>query len=131
MDEWNFEHMVSVQMEQMVGVLALANISQQAGAISVSNVIFALLEGDVMYLEALAQTLYWTAYIGPTDENEHEKDFHNCPLTKLSPNQTKAAYIRTMAEGPLLFMREASRYNKIGSALNPTWPHSPNSLLVV
>ena len=53
-DHLNFEFMVSVQMEQMAGVLALANISQQAGAISVSNIIFALLEGDVMYLETLA-----------------------------------------------------------------------------
>ena len=117
MNQWNFEHMVSVQMEQMAGVLALANISQQAGAISVSNVIFALLEGDVMYLEALAQTLYWTAYIGPTDENEHERDFSNCPPSKLTPDQTKAAYIRTMAEGPLLLLREASRHNKIGQTL--------------
>ena len=117
MDEWNFEHFVSVQMEQMAGVLALANISQQAGAISVSDVIFALLEGDVMYLEALAQTLYWTAYIGPTDENEHEKEFHDCPPTKLTPDQTKAAYSRTMAEGPLLLLREASRHNKIGQTL--------------
>jgi hypothetical protein len=117
MDQWNFEYFVSVQMEQIAGVLALANICQQAGAISTSDVIFALLEGDVMYLEALAQTLYWTGYIGPTDENEHDNDFHNCPPTQLTPDQTKAVYIRTMAEGPLLLLREASRYNKIGQAL--------------
>jgi hypothetical protein len=117
MDQWNFEHFVSVQMEQMAGVLALANICQQAGAISTSNVIFALLEGNVMYLETLAQTLYWTAYIGPTDENEHHYNDFNCPSTQLTPGQTKAAYIRTMAQGPLLLLREASRYNKIGQAL--------------
>jgi hypothetical protein len=117
MDQWNFEHFVSVQMEQMAGALALGNICKQAGALSTSDVIFALLEGDVMYLEALAQTLYWTGYIGPTDENEHDNDFHNCPPTLLTPDQTKAAYIRTMAEGPLLLLREASRYNKIGQAL--------------
>lgn len=119
LDPWtNCMHFVSCQMEQMGGVLALADICRKAGAISTSDVIFALLEGDVMYLETLAQTLYWTAYIGPEGNNPDDMDrLFNGPPTELTPDQAEDAYIIAMGLGPLLLLREASRYNKIGQAL--------------
>lgn len=61
----NFQFFNCDQMEVMAGVLSLANNCQQAEEPGTCDVLFALLEGDSMYLEALAQTLYHTGYIGP------------------------------------------------------------------
>ena len=110
MGQSNFMFFTGGQMEQMAGVLALANTCLQAEEPATSDVLFALLEGDTMYIEVLAQTLYWTGYIGPEEENENERDFDNCPPTALTPDQTKPAYIRTMKEGPLLLLREMTKY---------------------
>lgn len=116
MGQSNFMYFTAGQMEQMAGVLALANTCMQAEEAATSDVLFALLEGERMYLETLAQTLYWTGYIGPEEENEKERDFDNCPPTALTPDQTKAAYIQTMKEGPLLLLREMTKY-QFGQAL--------------
>jgi hypothetical protein len=116
MNETNFMYFVSCQIEQMAGVLMLAKICVQGGEEGTSDVLFALLEGDNMYVEALAQTIYWTGYIGPEDENEDANTFSDCPPTSLSPDQTKFAYIRTLSEGPLLLLHEMTRY-KLGMAL--------------
>jgi hypothetical protein len=116
MNQMNFMYFVSCQMEQMAGVLMLAKICVQGGEEGTSDVLFALLEGDTMYVEALAQTIYWTGYIGPEDENEDANTYSDCPPTSLSPDQTKFAYIRTLSEGPLLLLQEMTRY-KLGMAL--------------
>jgi hypothetical protein len=116
MNEMNFMYFVSCQIEQMAGVLMLAKICVQGGEEGTSDVLFALLEGDTMYVEALAQTIYWTGYIGPEDENQESSSFNNCPPTSLTPDQTKLAYIRTLSEGPLLLLQEMTRY-KLGMAL--------------
>jgi hypothetical protein len=116
MNENNFMFFVSCQIEQMAGVLMLAKICVQGGEEGSSDVLFALLEGDTMYVEVLAQTIYWTGYIGPEDENEDSRAFSDCPPTELSPDQTKFAYIRTLSEGPLLLLHEMTRY-RLGMAL--------------
>jgi hypothetical protein len=116
MNEMNFMYFVAVQMEQMGGVLMLAKICVQGEEEGTSDVLFALLEGDTMYLETLAQTIYWTGYIGPEDENQDANSFSDCPPTSLTPDQTKHAYIRTLSEGPLLLLQEMTRY-KLGMAL--------------
>jgi hypothetical protein len=116
MNQMNFMYFVSCQIEQMAGVLMLAKICVQGGEEGTSDVLFALLEGDTMYVEALAQTIYWTGYIGPEDENEDANTFSNCPPTSLTPDQTKFPYIRTLSEGPLLLLHEMTRY-KLGMAL--------------
>jgi hypothetical protein len=69
-----------------------------------------------MYVETLAQTIYWTGYIGPEDKNQDSRSFNDCPPTSLTPDQTKHAYIRTLSEGPLLLLQEMTRY-KLGMAL--------------
>lgn len=116
MGQSNFQYFNADQMEQMAGILALANVCEQAEEHSTCNVLFALLEGDSMYLEVLAQTLYHTGYIGPESKCKNEWDFENCPTDELTPDQDKDAYIRTMKEGPLLLLREMSKY-KLGLAL--------------
>lgn len=63
-----------------------------------------------------AQTIYWTGYIGPEEENPDSRDYNDCPPTELTPDQTKDAYIRTLSEGPLLLLQEMTRY-KLGMAL--------------
>jgi hypothetical protein len=116
MGEENFMHLVSCQMEQIAGVLGVANICVQGEEEGTSDVLFAILAGDTMYVEVLAQTIYWTGYIGPEEENEHENDFHKCPPTRLTPDQTKDAYIRTLSEGPLLLLQEMTKW-RLGLAL--------------
>jgi len=111
MGQSNFE-----QMEQMAAVLSLANTCLQAGEPATCDVLFALLEGDNMYLEVLAQTLYHTGFIGPENKVKDEWDFYNCPSDELTPDQDQSAYIRTMEEGPLLLLREMTKY-KLGLAL--------------
>lgn len=116
MGQQNFMYFTSTQMEQMAAVLSLANVCQQAEEAGTCDVLFALLEGDTMYLEAVAQTLYWTGYVGPEDECTNENAFYNCPPTKLTPDQEQSAYIRVMDEGPLSLLHEMTKY-KLGMAL--------------
>jgi len=116
MGQGNFMYFTSGQMEQMAAVLALANICVQGEEPSTCDVLFALLEGDIMYLEVLAQTLYWTGFIGPEDSCKNDNAFYNCPPTKLMPDQEERAYIRVMKEGPLLLLHEMTKY-KLGMAL--------------
>jgi hypothetical protein len=116
MNEFHFQYFNSVQIEQMAGVLGLANICVQGGEGATSDVLFALLEGDTMHVEVLAQTIHWTGYIGPEDKNQDENSFSDCRATSLTPDQTDDAYIRTLSEGPLLLLQEMTRY-KLGMAL--------------
>jgi hypothetical protein len=108
LDQYNFQYFTAGQMEQVAGVLALANLCVQGKELVTADVVFALLEGDTMYVETLAQTIYWTGYIGPEDENPDEIIFGDTPPTNLTPDQTKDAYSWTLSEGPLLLLQESS-----------------------
>lgn len=109
MGQYNFENFLPVQMEQIAAVLALASICREGEEPGTESVVFALLEGDTMYVDVLAQTLYWTAFIGEGEEDlEYSK--WEVPPTKLTPDQETPSYAKTMLQGPLLLLTEASRY---------------------
>jgi hypothetical protein len=62
-DEHDFMNFVAVQMEQLGGVLGLASLCEHGGEPYAERVLFAVLEGDTMYVDVMMQTLYWTGFI--------------------------------------------------------------------
>mmetsp|Transcript_32792 Transcript_32792/g.69192 ORF Transcript_32792/g.69192 Transcript_32792/m.69192 type:complete len:312 (+) Transcript_32792:436-1371(+) len=113
MGEHNFMHFVSVQLEQMGGVLGLGNLCREAGEAGTEAVVFALLEGDEMYIDVLIQTMHWTGLIDSEDvDNEiYLSGFSNVPPTKLTADQESAPYVRTMKEGPILILECVAKYS--------------------
>jgi len=109
MGESNFMNFTCVQIEQMGGVLALANICREAKEPGAESVLFAFLEGDPMYIDVLIQTLHWTGFIA---EDGVEKDFDafNIPPSMLTPDQDSAPYVQTMSEGPVLLFNEITKH---------------------
>ena len=84
------------QMEQMGAVLAMANVCKQADEPGTESMVFALLEGNPMYVDVLMQQLYWTAPItSEGDDDDEPEGFYVCnsmyteydPM-KLTPDQT-------------------------------------------
>lgn len=109
----NFMYFVTIQMEQLGGVLALANICSEDEA-GTAAVLFGLLEGDPMYIDVLIQTMHWTGLIKvESDEasEEFEEGFSNVPPTELTGDQDSKAYIRSMMNGPLRILNEVMKYN--------------------
>jgi hypothetical protein len=109
-DEHNFMNFVAVQMEQMGGVLGLASLCEQGGEFYAERVLFALLEGDTMYLDVLMQTLYWTGFIRKKDDRVGGQCWGDIPPTRLTPDRDDHPYVKTMAEGPLLLLLEMTKY---------------------
>lgn len=112
--EMNFMCFAATQMEQIGAVLGLGNFCLEAGEQGTEAVVFALLEGDEMYVDVLCQTMHWTGEIIKTD---WESDYsgrdgfgNDCPPTKLTPDQDSAPYVRTMKEGPVLILECVSKY---------------------
>lgn len=110
-DQSNLMWLVQVQMEQMAGALALASICEDGDA---AGVLFALLEGDPMYVDVLLQTIHWT---GRIDHESRERDAgFDGPPSELSPDQDTRAYVYFMSRGPLGLMAAMARV-KFGTAL--------------
>ena len=114
MGQENYMCLVCTQLEQMGGVLALGHFSVQAGEEGTEGVVFALLEGDEMYVDTLLQTMYWTAEIIESDWDSgymgREGFGNDCPPTQLSPDQDTEPYIKTMKEGPVLLLECVAKY---------------------
>ena len=115
-DNSQLRWLVSCQLEQMAGVLALASTCQKSEQ-GAENVMLALLEGDPMYIDVLIQTVHWTGQIEhESADDERHVGFNNCPPTQLTPDQDSKPYISFMSAGPLRLMVEMTRY-KFGHAL--------------
>lgn len=113
MGQMNFEYFVTTQIEQMAGVLGLANICQQGDLWGTESVLVALIEGDPMYMDVLAQTMYWTGQIKKVDDDNPDEHIHSewdIPPSKLTPDQDDAAYVTTMWEGPYMILKSMNRY---------------------
>lgn len=112
----NLLYLVDTQIEQLAGVVGLASICED-GEKGAEKVLFALLEGDEMYVDVLIQTMHWTGFIGSEDEGEDCRDeFHNIPPWELTGDQETKQYCKLMSTGPLLLLVEMTRY-KFGTAL--------------
>ena len=116
-DSCNLQWLVGCQLEQMAGVLGLASTCQESEE-GAESVLFALLEGDPMYIDVLLQTITWTGLIDheSCDDEVFNGEFNNCPPTELTPDQESKPYIKFMSGGPLRLMVEMTRY-KFGDAL--------------
>mmetsp|Transcript_13575 Transcript_13575/g.28068 ORF Transcript_13575/g.28068 Transcript_13575/m.28068 type:complete len:328 (-) Transcript_13575:984-1967(-) len=106
----NFMFFDPIQMENMGGVLALANICREGEEPGTDSVAFGLLEGDKMYVDVLILTLHATPLIIEEERNETDGDvlsrgFYDLPPSQLTPDQDSAPYVRTMSEGPLLLLK--------------------------
>jgi hypothetical protein len=108
MGQENFMNFTTTQMEQMGGVLGLANICREGEEPGTEAVLFALLEGDPMYVDVLIQTLHWTGFIAP-DGVEPEGRFDG-PPTQLTPDQDLDPYVRTMSAGPVSLLSEMAKW---------------------
>lgn len=78
-------------------------------------VLFALLEGNPMYVDVLIQTMHWTGEIVEDGPDIGRPGFDG-PPTELTPDQDTKPYIRTMSEGPVLLLENAARW-QFGRAL--------------
>ena len=113
MDQWNFEYFNAFQMEQMAGALGLANICKEGDLWGTESVLVALVEGDPMYMDVLAHTMYWTGQIKKVDDSnpgEHNYAEWDVPPTQLTPDQDYEPYVKTMAEGPYFILKSMNRY---------------------
>lgn len=110
MGQQNFQHFYCSQMEQMGAVLALGNLARECEIQGTESIVFALLEGDEMYIDVLIQQLAWTGLIREGDEEVPGFISYNGPLEKFTPDQESAPYVRTMSEGPVLLLLCVSKY---------------------
>lgn len=94
-----FEYLSCSQMEQLGGLLALANMaSTEKYAV---EVVFALLEADAMVIDVSIMLFTCTPYIGseaPINRNDFDKAD---PLNDLTPPQDSFEYVHTIRSGPL------------------------------
>lgn len=115
MGQSNFMCFNCIQMEQMGGVLGLGNLCREAEEPGTEAVVFALLEGNEMYIDVLIQTMHWTGEIIEEDNSGEiymgRRGFSNTPPSQLTPDQDDAPYIRTMKEGPLLILECVAKYS--------------------
>lgn len=110
MGQWNFEYFTPIQLEQMAGVLGLAKICIGGELWGTESVLVALVEGDPMYMDVLAQTMYWTGHIIEySDSVQHLDRDWSGPPTKLTPDQDDDAYIKTMTNGPYCIFQHMNR----------------------
>eukprot|EP00574_Skeletonema_japonicum_P012885 CAMPEP_0201735248 /NCGR_PEP_ID=MMETSP0593-20130828/36557_1 /ASSEMBLY_ACC=CAM_ASM_000672 /TAXON_ID=267983 /ORGANISM="Skeletonema japonicum, Strain CCMP2506" /LENGTH=364 /DNA_ID=CAMNT_0048228765 /DNA_START=27 /DNA_END=1121 /DNA_ORIENTATION=+ len=115
----NLMWLVQVQMEQLAATVGLAKICLDYDEEGAAEVLFALLEGDPMYIDVLIQTIHWTGLIdhdGDDNNDVHSDGFSNCPPTKLTPDQDSYSYVKLMSTGPLRLLVEMTKY-KFGGAL--------------
>lgn len=74
-----------------VQVLSRSLSSQDYEEEGAEEVLFALLEGDPMYVDVLIQTIHWTGLIdhdGDSNDKKFSDGFSNCPPpTNLTPDQ--------------------------------------------
>ena len=114
----NLQWLVDTQLEQLSAVTGLASISQD-GERGAEQVLFALLEGDPMYVDVLIQTIHWTGLIdhdGDSNNDKFSSEFSNCPPTQITGDQESKPYVKLMSTGPLRLLVEMTRY-KFGGAL--------------
>jgi len=115
--QFNYMAFTSVQMEQVAGLVALANICDQGGVSACESTLFALLEGDPMCLDVISILLFHTPFIGPEEEVEkRDRVFDRTPQDSLTPDQDSDAYCNFMKAGPILLLTEMSKW-RFGSAL--------------
>jgi len=99
----NLQWLVDTQLEQLSAVTGLASISQD-GERGAEQVLFALLEGDPMYIDVLIQTIHWTGLIdhdGDSNNDKFSDEFSNCPPTQITGDQESKPYVKLMSTGPL------------------------------
>lgn len=99
-------------MEWVAGTYALGDIIQKGGASAVEDVVFALLEGDPMYIDVLIVTLTGTPFIGPEDlAKEKIILFHEYRDSRqqMTPDQDDEVYIKFLKIGPLRILQAAAR----------------------
>jgi hypothetical protein len=120
--QFNMEHCNFLQMEQLASILhALTNVCKQGDEAGTHDVLFALLERDTMYMEAMAIRFFATPFLGPAEVfvEDNGRGFDECSFgqqpTKLTPNQDQSAYIQCMKEVTLQLMKEMANY-KLGQA---------------
>lgn len=103
-------------MEQVAGLVALANICEQGGVSACESTLFALLEGDPMCLDVICILLFHTPFIGPEEELEQwDQVFDRTPEDSLTPDQDSNAYCNFMKVGPISLFTEMSKW-RFGSA---------------
>jgi hypothetical protein len=115
----NLMWLVQVQLEQLSATVGLARRCLDYDEEGAAEVLFALLEGDPMYIDVLIQTIHWTGFIdhdGDDNNRVFSNGFSNCPPTKLTPDQDSQSYIKLMSTGPLRLLVEMTKY-KFGGAL--------------
>lgn len=115
----NLMWLVQVQLEQLSATVGLARRCLDYDEEGAAEVLFALLEGDPMYIDVLIQTIHWTGLIdhdGDDNNRVHSDGFSNCPPTKLTPDQDSHSYVKLMSTGPLRLLVEMTKY-KFGGAL--------------
>jgi len=78
--------LVEVQMEQMDGVLGLASMCEECVE-RAEGVLFALLEGDPVYIDVLIQTIHWMGQIDHDYCGREQHDGFDVPPTELTPDQ--------------------------------------------
>ena len=97
----------------------MADLIRKGGNTACEDVIFALLEGDPMYIDVFIVTMTNTPFIGPEDKaKEKLLLFHEYrdARTQLTPDQDDVAYGRTLKTGPMFILQELGKL-KMGAAL--------------
>ncbi len=111
----NLMWLVQCQIEQLAGVVGLASTCSDYEEEGAEETLFALLEGDPMYVDVLIQTIHWTGLIDHESCDEKFNGFNDAP-TLLTPDQDSKPYVKLMSTGPLRLLVEMTQY-KFGSAL--------------
>lgn len=109
-----------------VQVLSRSLSSQDYEEEGAEEVLFALLEGDPMYVDVLIQTIHWTGLIdhdGDSNDKKFSDGFSNCPPTNLTPDQDSKPYVKLLSTGPFRLLVEMTKY-KFGGALFVTMKES-------
>jgi len=97
----------------------MANLIKRNGASACEDVAFALLEGDLLYLDVLIITMTNTPYIGPEEEAKEKQllyQQYTDARVNLTPDQESRDYCRAMKTGPLYILSEIGKM-KFGVAL--------------
>ena len=120
-------------MEWVAAMYAMGDIIKQNGPSAVEDVIFALLEGDPMYVDVFMVTMTGTPFIGPEDlAKEKIILFHEFKDSRhqITPDQDDEVYIKFFQIGPFQILKEAAKL-KLGTALFAAMTKAPVFHLLV
>ena len=111
-----------LDMEQCAGILAMARVCLEGEDMAAEECVAVLLQRESMHLDVITLLITQTPYFGPPEDKKSNTEWAdvesdwNCsryyaPDDAFTPDQTHSSYCKFMSLGPLLFLKEMSKYD--------------------